>query len=186
MKNLTFFKPKILNYWSEETWKATETWLEEIEKNIITLKARVKRGGDFDKWDIETRNGLFSTSKGIITIEEHGSNNQYVKLKYWVNYSVQGFILILIGAAISVFAALDKSWAAASVLVFLTFGLIGKYVFDSASVANCIITTFNNLSSTVEKESKLTPVKVAEVNEEVLLPPTLPKEEIKNFEITAK
>lgn len=186
LKNLTFFRPKILDYWSEETWKATETWLEEIEKNIITLKARVKRGGDFDKWDIETRNGLFSTSKGIITIEEHGSNKQYVKLKYWVNYSVQGFILILIGAAISVFAALDNSWTAASVLVLLTFGLIGKYVFDSASVANCIITAFNNLSSTVKEESKLAPVKVAEVNEEVVLPPTLPQEETKNFEVTAK
>ncbi|HEX8677973.1 MAG TPA: glycosyltransferase, partial [Segetibacter sp.] len=48
LQNLTFFKPKILTYWNEASWKANETWLEEIEQNIIGLKARVKRGGDFD------------------------------------------------------------------------------------------------------------------------------------------
>ena len=46
-------------FWSEGNWKSVDAWLEQIEQNIVGLKARVKRGGDFDRWDIQTRNGLF-------------------------------------------------------------------------------------------------------------------------------
>jgi len=163
--NLTFFKPKTLAHWSEGEWKSSETWLEEIEQNIIKLKARVKRGGDFDKWDIQTKNGLFSTAKGILTIEEHGADKQYVKLKYWSQYALNGIILTVFLAVLSVFAALDNSWIVSIIFGALSVGLLAKYVFDSASVVNCLITAFKKLSETQEKASPLRLVKVEEPKE---------------------
>jgi hypothetical protein len=159
LRHLTFFKPKTLLYWSEGEWKSPETWLEEIEDNIIKLKARVRRGNDFDKWDLKTRNGLFSTAKGVLTIEEHGANKQYLKFRYWANYSVGGLLLVAGLVAVIVFAALDKSWVVCSILSILTALVGSKYVLDSASVVNCIVTGFTNLNSVTVKESKLKLIK---------------------------
>jgi hypothetical protein len=186
-KHLTLFKPKTLTYWSETGWKANEAWLEEIEENIIKLKARVKRGGEFDKWDIKTRNGLFSTAKGVLTVEEHGANKQYIKFRYWGNYSVPGLILIGILISITAFATLDKSWIAASVLSIITVMAAIKYVLDSASVVNCIVSGFKSLSEVVEKESKLRLVKVKEeVKAEESLPPILVPQKFEEFKTTVK
>ncbi|WP_281166856.1 glycosyltransferase [Segetibacter koreensis] len=165
MSNLTFFRPRLLTHWSEGNWKGSETWLEEIEQNLIALQARVKRGGDFDRWDIQTRNGFFSTAKGVLTIEEHGAQKQYLKFRYWVNYSKTGISLIILSALIAVFAALDHSWVVSFIIAGLTIGLIGKYVFDCASVANCLIKGFTNLSKEPTKTGELKFIDVADPNE---------------------
>lgn len=166
LKHLTIFKAKTLVHWCEDDWKSSETWLEEIEQNIIDLKARVMRGGDFDKWDIKTKNGLFSTAKGLLTVEEHGANKQYVKLKYWVNYSIGGCILIAALIAITVYAAMDESWVAAGILTLLTLAITAKYILDSASVANRIVSGFTKLSIKQQKNSNLNVVHVENVKEE--------------------
>lgn len=162
LRYLTFFKGRTLTFWNEENWKANDEWLEKIEQNIIGLKARVKRGGNFDRWDIKTRNGLFSTAKGLLTIEEHGANKQYLKFRYWANYSIAGFLLICVLASITTLAALDKSWTASAVLAMITFLLLLKYVIDSASVLNCIVCGFKKLALVGIEKSDL---HVANVNE---------------------
>jgi O-antigen biosynthesis protein len=174
MKHLTFLKPKTLVHWSEGSWKANEAWLEEIEQNIIGLKARVRRGGDFDNWDIETRNGLFSTAKGVLTVEEHGANKQYLKFRYSANYSVSGLILIGLFASIAVLAASDQSWIVAGVLSIFTFAIAAKYVLDSASVVSCIVSGFKSLSSSATKESVLNIVHKETIEEEVSQTAPLP------------
>ena len=168
LKNLTLFKPRTLSYWYEADWKANETWLEEIEQNIINLKARVKRGGDFDKWDIKTRNGLFSTAKGVLTVEEHGGNKQYVKFRYWANYSVGGLVLIAMLVTLTIFAVFDQSLIAASILCFLTAAVFVKYTLDSASVVNCIVLGFKKLTDEHQKESNLNVVHVDEGSNEII------------------
>jgi GT2 family glycosyltransferase len=165
LKCLTFLKPKTLMHWSEGNWKAAETWLEEIEQNIVKLKAAVKRGGDFDNWDIKTRNGLFSTAKGILTVEEHGANKQYVKFRYWLNYSAGGLFLIVMLSTITTFALLNKSWIVSAILLIVTAATTFKYVLDSARAVNCIVIAFINLSTAStekKKESTLTLVRIEE------------------------
>lgn len=178
ISNLTLFKPKLLTHWSEENWKASETWLEEIEQNLIGLQARVKRGGDFDRWDIQTRNGFFSTAKGVLTIEEHGAQKQYLKFRYWVNYSKAGLALIIAGVLISTLAALDYSWIVSFILGGLTIGLIGKYVFDSACVANCLIRGFNQLSEEPKKTGELKFIKLAEETSSYIIGKTAGSEKL--------
>lgn len=163
LKNLTFLKSKTLTYWHEGQWKAAETWLEEIEQNIINLKARVKRGGDFDRWDIKTRNGLFSTAKGILTVEEHGANKQYIKFKYRAEYSARGLLLIGLLAITTLLAALDLNPIPTFIIGSLTFLLAGKYILDTASVVNCIVWSFSKLSEVTPKiERKFSLIKLKE------------------------
>ena len=102
-----------------------------------------------------TRNGLFSSAKGLLTIEEHGANKQYVKFRYWGKYSFSGLFLIASLIAITLAAVVDKSWVVTAVLSILTALVTLKYLLDSASVVNCIVSGFEGLSVNKEKESKL-------------------------------
>lgn len=160
------FKSETLAHWSENAWKAPETWLEEIEKNIISLKARVKRGGDFDKWDLSIRNGLFSRAKGVLTIEEHGANKQYVKFKYWVDFSKFGFLLITLAVLVSCLAALDNSFIVSAVIGCLAFLLAAKYFIDSISVASTLVFSFKKLAPIVYKEKEIVQEKIKEETEQ--------------------
>ncbi len=62
-------------------------------------------------------------------------------------------------------AAIDKSWVAAGVLCLLTIAILFKYILDSASVVNCIVSGFKGLDKIKEKQSKLKLVKVDTTNE---------------------
>lgn len=152
---LTLIKPKTLSHWSESNWKSNEQWLEQIEKNILILKGRVKRGGNFDRWDIKTKDGLFSNAKGILTVEEHGANKQYVKLRYRVNYSLSGLLLIASFSLLLTLSIFDHKYIVSVILSFFMLLIILKFIIDSASAVNCMLTAFRNLMDLAEKKPDL-------------------------------
>lgn len=155
LQHLTLGKDKTLFHWSETEWRAPESWLEEIERNIISLKARVKRGGDFDNWDLRSRTGLFTTAKALLTVEEHGANKQYLKLKYRACYSIPGLVLVATTIGIASLAAIDESWIVATVLLLLACWLSLKYVIDSARAVHCMVAAFQALSQVRAHEDLL-------------------------------
>jgi glycosyltransferase involved in cell wall biosynthesis len=89
---------KTFTHWSE-TWKASETWLTKIEDQLKSIKARVRRGGQFDDWDLQLKSGLLVRSKGLLAIEEHGGGKQFLKFRCKAGLSL--FFL----ASISLFLA---------------------------------------------------------------------------------
>jgi O-antigen biosynthesis protein len=155
LKNIPVVGKKVIAHWSEAEWKANETWLEELESNIIQQKARVKRGGDFDKWDLQVRTGLFTCAFGILTVEEHGANKQYVKMKYWVKHSWAAFLLIALFFTVSFIAAREQSWITLSMLAMLSFIVIAKYVNDFVGAGSCIHSSFTRLAVLQEKGNAL-------------------------------
>ena len=68
--------------WSEE-WQPTETRLAEIERLLLRKREAVKRGGDFDRWDLEVRGGLLGYVRAVGMIEEHGAGKQLFRLRAW-------------------------------------------------------------------------------------------------------
>ena len=43
----------------------------------------VKKGGDFDHWDLEVCGGLFGCVRAVAMIEEHGAGKQVFRLRAW-------------------------------------------------------------------------------------------------------
>ncbi len=169
ISKLSLSRNKTLTHWSEAAWKANETWLEEIESNLITLKARVKRGGDFDRWDLQVRSGLFTTANGILTVEEHGANKQFVKMKYHVRHSWSILFFLAALISIDVAAALEHAYAAFAALLFFTLMVIVKYVWDVVGVVGCVQHAFDELTKLPETEPKLTIVKSEYDNTKLLI-----------------
>ncbi len=155
VKKMQLGTSRTLFYWNEAAWKATDAWLEDLEQTLINMKVRVKRGGDFDNWDIKAAAGLFAQAKGIITVEEHGANKQYVKFRYSMSYSVLGILLILFLSAISIAAAVYAQWIVMTAIGIIVFAIAAEYIRDSITVVSCLHESFSTFATKVEKETKL-------------------------------
>jgi hypothetical protein len=104
--------PKSHAFWCE-TWQATEDRLTELERILHSRRAVVTRGGDFDRWDLAVRGGLFGFTRALAMVEEHGSGKQLFRLRAWPQ--VPGLLIGVMAllAAVGALAAIDGAWGAA-------------------------------------------------------------------------
>jgi hypothetical protein len=140
------FRNKLsLTLWSE-TWKSSEQWLQEIEANLLESRARVRRGGQYDQWDLHVTCGFFSSAKGLLTIEEHGSSKQLLRFKCKPEYSPIGIELTILLSVLSVLAILDSSYLAGSFLGSFAIILAATYFTDKARAMYDLSKAFKSLS----------------------------------------
>jgi glycosyltransferase involved in cell wall biosynthesis len=147
--NLSFlfvFRPQHFSHWSEE-WRSTEDWLGATEKALKDLKVGAKRGGDFDKWDLQVKNGLFTAGRCLLVIEEHGGGKQYLKLRCWLRYSTNGILLFCLLAALVVGSALDSEWIVSLITGTGLLLMLSRYVLESAVCMNTLYSGFKSLST---------------------------------------
>jgi glycosyltransferase involved in cell wall biosynthesis len=156
MQYLLVFRSSIVTHWSEE-WRAAEDWLTDVEQKLISLKARVKRGGDFDRWDIQVRNSLFSINQVLLTIEEHGGNKQMLKFRARRVPTKTWMLTMLVLVAIAAFAAIDHASGVAVIFGFMASVVFAAYFHDSASTMYDLKQAINSL--------QVIPLAVTPVNE---------------------
>ncbi|MBM3810301.1 MAG: glycosyltransferase [Acidimicrobiia bacterium] len=81
-----------LESWSEK-WYPTEYWLEQLAAEVRRLGARVRRGGEFDEWDLEIRDSLVTAARLHMAIEEHGGGKQLIRWKLRPRISLAAAVL---------------------------------------------------------------------------------------------
>jgi GT2 family glycosyltransferase len=140
------FGNHIFNYWSAK-WKSAEDWLTAIEDNLIASKTRVKRGGDFDDWDILVRNGLFISGRGLLAIEEHGAGQQQLRFRCNTSCSLLGYVLTGSLGILSLIAAWEGEILVASVLWCVMCVTIYRYLIETAGCMNDLYTAFSCVES---------------------------------------
>lgn len=119
--------------WSE-CWRSPDHWLESIEAPMHTAGATVLRGGSFDRWDLEIRDGALGSIRTRMVIEEHGAGRQLVRVRLWPRWLPPGFLIILVCTALALWAARDNAWMAVG--------------FFSWIATACLIATLEEWSST--------------------------------------
>jgi GT2 family glycosyltransferase len=115
--------PRTTTIWSER-WQAADGWLSAIETTLRASGAVVMRGGDYDRWELEVRAGLFSSARMRMAIEEHGQGQQLVRMHSWPRCSASGLILLLLPAAFAIGATWSWAWTAAAIFGVLSL-LVG-------------------------------------------------------------
>jgi hypothetical protein len=113
--------PRCFTMWSE-TWKAPAERLQRTEAALRAHRVGVLRGGDFDRWDLEVRGGMFGGARTLAGVEEHGGGRQMVRFRVRPRFSPVVFACLGLFAVLTALAALDQSRVAASVLA--GFGLL--------------------------------------------------------------
>jgi GT2 family glycosyltransferase len=134
-------RPHTHTLWSEQ-WQDPITRLQSLEADLRVLGICVRRGGDYDHWDLEVRGGIFGTARTQMAIEEHGAGKQLVRFRSWPVCSLGGLMLLLLFALFSTGAALDRAWAASLILGGVSI-LLALRMFEEC--ANALMTLLHVL-----------------------------------------
>jgi hypothetical protein len=133
--------PRTFVAW-RETWRGPAETLEAVEQTLKAEGAVVRRGGDFDHWDLEVRSGVFGSSRLTMAIEEHGAGRQLVRFGVRPRVLPAGIALVTLFASLAGVAATDGAPLAAGILgavaAILGLGALGEGGGAMASVTRAL------------------------------------------------
>jgi hypothetical protein len=132
--------------WSEQGQGAA-TRLQAVEAALQAADASVYRGGNYDRWDLEVRGGLFGTARVLMAIEEHGAGRQLVRFRAWPRCSVQGLLLTLLSAALATGAALDHVWTSAAILGIVAVLLAVRTFQECAGAMDTVLRALKHIGA---------------------------------------
>ncbi|HET9720759.1 MAG TPA: glycosyltransferase [Solirubrobacteraceae bacterium] len=132
--------PARLEQWHEE-WVDPLDWLRDLEAAATGAGAVVRRGGDFDNWDLDVRAGALAGARLLATVEEHGGGRQLMRLRCRPEISAGSATLTALLFALTVAAAFDGAPIAALISMLLGLLLAGRL----ASEVSCAIGLVSSL-----------------------------------------
>jgi glycosyltransferase involved in cell wall biosynthesis len=124
-------RPMSWKVWSE-TWHPVESWVASLEDGLRRSQTVLVRGGDFDRWDLELRGGLFGGARLLTGIEEHGNGQQLVRFRAWPRPTWTGLLAALILAALALDAVAESEGLVAGVLGVSLLVLVSATALDCA------------------------------------------------------
>jgi len=101
--------------WTEKREDSIE-WLRAIESSVRAHGIVVRRGGDYDAWDLEVCGNVFGNTRIRLVSEEYGARKQMVRVHAYPRFAFLPFVLIGTLVLLSGVAALDHAWVAAAAL----------------------------------------------------------------------
>jgi GT2 family glycosyltransferase len=126
-----FVAPRVrrARVWSE-TWRAADERLRDLEATLREAGATVLRGGDFDRWDLEVRGGLFGGARVLTAVEEHGAGQQLMRARTWPRVSRGWLMASALFAVLAPVAAWDGAHVAALVFALAAFFVAARVVLE--------------------------------------------------------
>jgi hypothetical protein len=126
--------PRTLSVW-HETWQSGEQRLETLERALRERSIPVRRGGDYDRWDLELRGGLFGAARLRMTIEEHGSGKQMARFRVWPHVPRAAWIALTLCVALVAGLGWGRHWTACAVsaLVAVLVAVLGLFECGSGT-----------------------------------------------------
>jgi O-antigen biosynthesis protein len=124
--------------WSERRRPAPER-LGALEAGLRAQDVAVRRGGEFDRWDLEVRAGPLGTVRLLHALEEHGAGTQLVRLRAWTRCARSALLTAALLGGLAAWAAADGSAVAAAVLGVSAGALLGLAVRDCAHATAAVL-----------------------------------------------
>jgi glycosyltransferase involved in cell wall biosynthesis len=138
-------------FWSDR-WINPHERLHLLEQRVAAAGARIRRGGDFDRWDAEVEVGILVRERLLMSVEEHAGGAQLIRVRALLSYRFPLAVCALI-AAVTALAALDGAYLAAALLggagvafglwflseASLTSGLVAQAIESAADAATPVV-----------------------------------------------
>ena len=129
-----------LEHW-RETWLDPQEWVRQFESALVAAGAVVRRGGDFDPWDLEVRGGTLAGTRLSVVVEEHGGGRQLGRIRCRPVWSRWAPAFVLAVAALAAGAALDGAVIAAVVLGLMAAALGIRTISEAGSALATTVRT---------------------------------------------
>ena len=130
--------------------------MKSFEADLRKAGVYVRRGGDYDRWDLEVRAGLLGFVRLLMAVEDHGAGNQFVRVRLWPKCSLLELLLPVLFASLSVAAALDNAWEASVILALLSLLLTIYSLRGCGSAVAAVLRSFQH-SDAIHDEQKENP-----------------------------
>ncbi len=128
-------------------------WTRKAEPLVGTLTAiagdlreagvRVRRGGDFDRWDLAADLAIAS-ARLLMDIEEHGAGRRLVRFRIWPRWPV-AVVLLVVGLGVaSILAIVGGAWSAALMLGVVAGLLLMTCLNDAMTAMAAIGSAIDN------------------------------------------
>jgi GT2 family glycosyltransferase len=113
--------------WFEE-WHSVSERMTSLEAALRARGARVRRGGAWDRWELQARAGALGGVRVRAVLEDHGAGAQLLRVRSWpkVSHPAQGLLVLLAlltvgGLAVGSWASAPAAAALVALTVFATF-----------------------------------------------------------------
>ena len=130
--------PRNCVLWSEQ-WLSLQSRLASLEAALRKQGAVVQKGGEFDRWDLQVRGGLFGAVRGRATVEEHGEGNQLLRFRSWPRFMPWSFGLTFLVAILAALAVADGAWVVACLLALIAAGAVASGFADCAVATESLL-----------------------------------------------
>ena len=107
-----------------------ERRLRSIESALHSRGITARRGGHYDRWDLQLRGGSFGAVRLVLAVEDQGAGAQLVRGRSWPVCSGFATGLALLFASLAGVATLDGAWAATVVLASISGFIVVRTVLD--------------------------------------------------------
>lgn len=139
-----FPRPRRSNIWSEQ-WRSTEERLTALKEALRASGIVVKTGGEFDRWDLEVRGGIFGMMRLRLAQEEHGAGKQLLRFLSWPKVSIEALALLTVFMTLAAAAYWDNAFTAALMLGSISALVLGRTFGDCAAAAATCMQALANL-----------------------------------------
>ena len=126
-----------LAVWTER-WQTPEERLLALERRLREAGVAVRRGGDFDRWDLEVRGGLLGTARLASLVEEHGTGRQLTRLRAWSRVSRPAAAVVAGLAALALGAAADGAGAVGAALGLAAAALAARALLEAGAAVGAV------------------------------------------------
>ena len=147
--------PRKFAVWTEH-WRDPNERLKSFEADLRKAGVYVRRGGDYDRWDLEVRAGLLGFVRLLMAVEDHGAGNQFVRVRLWPKCSLLELLLPVLFASLSAAAALDNAWEASVIMALLSLLLTIYSLRGCGSAVAAVLRSFQH-SDAIHDEQKENP-----------------------------
>jgi GT2 family glycosyltransferase len=139
-------RPRKTATWSE-TWTSPEARLTALESALRREGGLVRRGGNYDRWDLEIRWGAFGCARALMAVEEHGGGSQLARIRTWPSLAGRGPLLVLGAGSLALGAAVDGAWMASLALGAIALFFAARTLADLATAGSAMRKAVDQVSA---------------------------------------
>lgn len=143
-------------HWTE-TWHAPDARLRGLESQLRNRGAVVRRGGDFDRWDLELRAGLLGAVRIDLVVEEHGQGKQLARYRAWPRCTGIGLALMFALLLVSVVDASVASVQGAMICLVPAMLLALRTMQECAAGMAAVKSAIASLEGATKKVQQILP-----------------------------
>ncbi len=136
--------PRTSTIWSER-WQTPTERLQSLEAALRGDGVLVRRGGGYDRWDLEVRVGTLGGARVLMAIEEHGAGRQLLRFRSWPSCSRWVLRVTLLLGGLAGGAAVQPAWAAGAVLGGTALLLTLRMLQDCAVATGAVLRALKRL-----------------------------------------